>query len=558
MSRHRTIPAALGAAVLAVSMLPQVAAAVGGAREDFRLSPSAHDGQGALQLVHPNVGGKGAGYVGAFGSTGENFSTPYDHRRLASLHVGGGFAFTDWLRAELDLPFVTSFADGSTSASGLGSAQFSLGIPFIRSDNGRFGVGIAPFIQSPSAAGFGDTGVEGGGMVVLGGGFDGGGWRVNGGVRTGPDSGSAVELGAGLNGRISSAVGIGAELLTRRSLDAGTVGGVVVADPLEGSVYLVVGQDRPQAVTLGLTTGLMGDAGSPAYRFTLGLSGRRAGIVGDPDMDGIFGLADQCPNSPEDPDEREGEPVDGCFDPDNDLDGVPDGLDRCPDEAEDLDGYNDRDGCPEPDNDYDGVLDVDDTCPDTPGPVSAAGCPDIDGDTVGDPVDECKTRPGPPSAAGCPDSDGDRVPDYRDQCPGEAISPKLDPVESNGCPVRAFYSAGRIEVMERINFEFGAATISPSSMSLVREIAAAIRENPDILKVEIQGHTDDVGTARYNQTLSRRRAKSVRDALIREGGLSSRQLSYKGFGESRPIDTNETEAGRTANRRVEFVVTQTR
>lgn len=555
---RRAAAPALGLLALGLAFVPAPADAVGGTREDFRLSPSAHDGQGALQLIHPDVGGKGSGFVGAVGTTGENFSDPLGHRRLSGLHLGGGFAFADWLRAEVDLPFVAGFADTTTVASGLGAAQFSLGVPFIRTPDGRFAVGISPFVQAPGLAGFDDTGVEGGALLALGGGFSGGGWRLNGGLRTGPETQPRVDLGIGLNGRISSGVGIGAELMASQSMAALPEDGVPIADPIEGSVYLIVGQDRPQSVTIGLTTGLVEGAGSPQYRFTLGLSGRRSGVVGDPDGDGIFGLADECPESPEDFDEREGEPVDGCFDPDNDLDGIPDGLDRCPNEPEDLDGVNDRDGCPEPDNDYDGVYDVDDACPDTPGPVAAAGCPDMDGDTVGDPFDECQTRPGPVASFGCPDRDGDRVPDYRDQCPGEAISPKMDPIASNGCPVRAFYASGRIEITEKVRFDFGSATVSASSRPLLMDVAAAINADPDLVRIEVRGHTDDVGTTRYNLALSRRRARAVRAVLINEGGVSPRRLTAKGYGESQPLDTNETDSGRSANRRVEFVVVEKR
>jgi outer membrane protein OmpA-like peptidoglycan-associated protein len=556
MSRSISTVAPASAAAALLLLLPSVAGAVGGTREDFRLGPSAHDGQGAVQLVHPDVGGKGAGYVGAVGTTGELFSDPLGYRRLAGLHVGGGFAFTDWLRAELDLPFVAGFADDSSIGSGLGAAQFSLGVPFIRSANGRFAVGISPFVQAPALAGFDDTGVEGGALLALGGGIPGGGWRINGGLRTGPEEASSIDLGAGINGRITTGVGIGAELMTSRSLSATPAGTAPLADPVEATAYVIVGQDRPQSVTIGLTTGLVGAAGSPLYRVTVGLSGRRSGVVGDPDGDGIYGLDDECPESPEDFDERPGEEVDGCYDPDNDLDGIPDGLDRCPDEAEDEDGYMDRDGCPDDDNDYDGVFDEDDACPDTPGPVAAAGCPDVDGDTVGDPFDECPTRPGPVASFGCPDRDGDRVPDYRDQCPGEAISPKMDPVESNGCPVRAFYAAGRIEITERVNFDFGSARVSDSSKPLLMAVAKAINNNPELKRIEVRGHTDDVGTARYNLGLSRRRAAAVRSFLIREGGVSSRRLRSRGYGEGQPIDTNETDAGRYNNRRVEFVVTE--
>ena len=397
-------------------------------------------------------------------------------------------------------------------------------------------------------------GVEAGAAFTIGSGDGTLGWRANAGVRSAADGTATVDVGLGGNARLGEHFAAGLEIISTRPAGPTTEETVLFNNPLEATAYGVLGQDRPVAVLVGLTTGMAPDAGSPMYRATMALSYRRAGLIGDPDGDGIFGMADDCPNTPEDADGFLDE--DGCPEPDDDLDGVSDVVDRCPSEPEDRDGHEDRDGCPDVDNDFDGIFDAQDACPDDAGILAADGCPDADGDTVADHLDECVSRPGSPDANGCPDYDSDRVADYRDLCPTEPISPKIDPVRSNGCPTRAYYAGGRIEILERVNFETGSATISPESYGLLRDVARALEANPDIVKIEIGGHTDSVGADSVNMRLSRARAKSVRNFLIAQG-VSSRRLSTKGYGESRPLDTNGTEAGRYQNRRVEFVVLET-
>ncbi len=103
-----------------------------------------------------------------------------------------------------------------------------------------------------------------------------------------------------------------------------------------------------------------------------------------------------------------------------------------------------------------------------------------------------------------------------------------------------------------IYFDFDKATIKEESYSIIDEVADKMLTLPK-LKLEIQGHTDNVGTIEYNQDLSERRAKAVMDALI-ERGVSQRRLRYRGFGESKPVAPNDTEEGRAKNRRTMFVI----
>jgi outer membrane protein OmpA-like peptidoglycan-associated protein len=104
-----------------------------------------------------------------------------------------------------------------------------------------------------------------------------------------------------------------------------------------------------------------------------------------------------------------------------------------------------------------------------------------------------------------------------------------------------------------IYFDFDKATIKPESRPALEDAAKILYENPTIM-VEIQGHTDSIGSDKYNQRLSEKRAKAVVNYLVEDLGIDSGRLTAKGYGESRPVATNATDEGRALNRRVEFVV----
>lgn len=109
----------------------------------------------------------------------------------------------------------------------------------------------------------------------------------------------------------------------------------------------------------------------------------------------------------------------------------------------------------------------------------------------------------------------------------------------------------RIKILEKVQFEFGKAVIKPDSFDLLDQVAAVIITNPDVGRVEVSGHTDNKGSDEFNQKLSEDRANSVREYLATHGVAPERLISV-GYGETRPLDTNKTEAGREVNRRVEF------
>jgi outer membrane protein OmpA-like peptidoglycan-associated protein len=236
---------------------------------------------------------------------------------------------------------------------------------------------------------------------------------------------------------------------------------------------------------------------------------------------------------------------------DRDGDGVPDDRDRCPD----VPGPRELDGCPpDSDRDGDGVPDRTDRCPDEKGPRELDGCPDQDGDGVLDRDDRCPTDKGPRDLEGCPDEDGDGVPDIDDKCPREP-----GPAQNDGCPLGdepvVEIQAERLSLRDMIQFDFNRDTIKPESGRILDDIASILKSHPELTRVRVEGHTDSIGAAAYNQSLSERRARSVVNALVSRGVPSS-LLEAAGFGLTRPIAPNATALGRAKNRRVEFVIVE--
>lgn len=111
----------------------------------------------------------------------------------------------------------------------------------------------------------------------------------------------------------------------------------------------------------------------------------------------------------------------------------------------------------------------------------------------------------------------------------------------------------KIEIREKIQFDYNKATIKEASFGLMSEIASVITKNPHIKKIQIEGHASSEGSARHNKKLSDARAKSVMEWLTKNGVPADR-LTALGFGIDRPIADNETEQGREQNRRVEFLI----
>ncbi|MGB5436650.1 MAG: OmpA family protein [Maribacter sp.] len=227
---------------------------------------------------------------------------------------------------------------------------------------------------------------------------------------------------------------------------------------------------------------------------------------------------------------------------DTDGDGVYDKDDACP-EVAGLEAFN---GCP--DADGDGIEDSKDACPNAAGSKEMNGCPDADGDGVADKDDACPNEAGPAENKGCPwaDKDGDGVLDKDDQCPDVAGT-----VANKGCPeVTAEVQKQLNDYARTILFDTGKSSIKAESTSVMVDIITILKEYPNA-KFTVEGHTDSVGSEKLNQSLSESRALSVKEFLV-DKGIEEFRLSAVGYGESKPIATNNTRAGRTQNRRVEI------
>ncbi|MFZ9888011.1 MAG: OmpA family protein, partial [Myxococcota bacterium] len=264
----------------------------------------------------------------------------------------------------------------------------------------------------------------------------------------------------------------------------------------------------PVVVLAGVGTGLVPDYGAPDGRVFAGV--------------GYYPLPDEEP-----PQDRDG-------------DGILNDVDACPDAPEDKDGFRDQDGCPDVDNDKDGILDIDDECPDRPEDrdrwEDADGCPDPDNDKdrIEDNDDECPNDPevynGFEDEDGCPDS-----------LPGDARQ------------VKVRVRREQVEILDKVYFAFDSDRILPKSYGLLDDVAEVIMTHQEIPRIRVEGHTDSDGSDRYNLQLSDRRAKSVLRYLVAAGVEASR-LVAKGYGETRPLESNRTESGKARNRRVEFTI----
>jgi OmpA-OmpF porin, OOP family len=145
------------------------------------------------------------------------------------------------------------------------------------------------------------------------------------------------------------------------------------------------------------------------------------------------------------------------------------------------------------------------------------------------------------------DADGDGVPDDRDRCPDTAAGLAVD---ADGCPPPPVPAKG----FDPITFPFDAHHLTDFAKAQLQAAVRVIRERLDSdrdRRLALAGHTDWMGTEGYNQALSERRARSVRDYLIKLGVPADR-IQADAYGETRPAASNDTEAGRARNRRVEL------
>jgi len=258
----------------------------------------------------------------------------------------------------------------------------------------------------------------------------------------------------------------------------------------------------------------------------------------DADGDGVTDKLDKCPDTPA------GVPVDANGCPlDTDKDGILDYLDECPTVA----GLQEFKGCP--DTDKDGIQDKLDDCPDVFGLAAFKGCPDSDGDGVPDKDDRCPNTPKgyKVDSFGCSlDSDKDGIPDSEDDCPD-----KVGVSELKGCPfdIKAIVSKYDLN-MKPILFDFDSYKLKADGINALDKVANALSNHKEF-GVQLDGHTDYIGSEEYNLKLSEKRANSAKGYLMNKG-ISDSRIRLQYFGESKPTLDNKSKEGRAMNRRVEY------
>lgn len=437
---------------------------------------------------------------------------------LATLHLGASVVLVDRLRVSADLPLQV-YVDGETVTSAAAV------VPKAPRDGGfgdlRLGFDVRMFGQHrgpiTGALGF-QTWFPMGQRSQ---------WMSDGTFRIRPRA-----MLAGEAGPLVWAAQLGVAARDRSQLTAAGAIGVRLQDPLVVGVELFASTEiddafakraTPAEVLLGIHWLIDGSA-RLAGGFGPGLGDGR----GSPEWRAIVAL-DWAPELPGSRTKKMGTgrghgkpappPADG------DHDGVPDGVDACPTVAGVATNDPRTNGCP-PDEDGDGIDDLRDACPTIPGLATSD-----------------------PKTNGCPDPDRDKdgILDEEDACPDEKGERDVDP-RRNGCP-KAVVRGDRIVIFDRLEFKGATAELVANAQNeaLLTAILAAALKVPATMRLRIEGHTDD----RLDPKIGGARAASVVKWLS-EHGIEAARLSSDGPGAQRPIATNETEAGRAENRRIEI------
>jgi OOP family OmpA-OmpF porin len=182
---------------------------------------------------------------------------------------------------------------------------------------------------------------------------------------------------------------------------------------------------------------------------------------------------------------------------------------------------------------------------------------DSDGDGVYDEEDQCADSPRGTTVDefGCPqDSDRDGVYNGLDKCPDTVAGV---PVDDRGCPT--VQPSGKLAMYKVVlEFDSDSSSVRPVYYMRFRDQVEEIKKSHpylEVLKVEVKGHSDRTGGKKYNFVLSERRAQAVRTYLASQFGVDPGIISVKAFGESDPVASNRTRAGRQKNRRVDIYIT---
>lgn len=536
--------------------------------ERFTLNPGAHD---SLMLS------SGASLEGQ--SMRVSLTGHYEHQSLVytlmnqrvgavvgsrvTAHLAFAYGLTGWLEVGLQLPLVvfqrgddlTAQGIAPVTSTGLGAPSLQAGFTMLRQSNGApldLGLVLGLTLPLGSAAGLSrDAGA---------------GFAFTPRLGLGHAFGQAVRLGAEVGAVLRQA-----DVLTRFSpqttdevgsmmslgVVASTLGEHLRAEldaralvPFSktGLGFEVLGGVRYHLPKLPLELYALGGPGfgslpgTPAFRVMAGLA--VTPDFGEHCVEGSDASSAKCPAL------------------DRDGDGVANRDDRCPDVA----GVAALRGCADRDDDGDGVLNLADRCPATkgtlpdgcqpapapvPAPVVAVVVTDADGDGVPDAQDACPQAAGRVELKGCPDTDADGVADFLDNCPAVKGEP-----ENQGCPVEqkqlVKIESDSLVLKDKVYFATGTSKVLAQSLPMLEQIAAVMKEHPELTVVQINGHTDNQGGRDYNLKLSQARADAVRSYLVAQG-VEPRRLQAKGFGPDQPIADNASAAGREQNRRVEFM-----
>jgi len=488
-------------------------------------------------------------------SCGEDECSIVEHQML--LHLNATGVLFDRVAINIDMPFaLVQSGEGVVGGDGLsftspngaavGDLRLGARVRLYGEYHEPFQIGLGGYVWLPTATGaayLSDGSVRGQPHLLVGGRADRFIWTT----MAGPTLRNSTTIGnVTLGHQFNWGAGLGVLLLEERNLQLGIeTTGAVSLDEIELRNTNAEAQAGLKYRFVRVLE--MGAAVGPG--FTNG--------IGTPDARAVFSFQ----YTPEPAARR-----------DADGDGIFDEVDACPKEPGVANEDPTKNGCPPPkDRDGDGVLDAVDACIDVPGKPSADpklnGCPpvklvaapppaDRDGDGIADDVDACPDVVGvankDPAQNGCPpDTDGDGILDDVDACPTVKGPANADP-KKHGCP-RVRLTETEIVILEQVQFDTNKATIKPVSDSLLDSVAEVMKEHPEILKIEVQGHTDIRGAYQWNVQLSNARSKSVADALAKRG-IDRKRMSSKGYGPDKPLDPANNEEAWQQNRRVQFLV----
>ncbi len=538
---------------------------------------------------------------------GDNESRTSLLTNTVGVNLGGHVSLHERIAAGLSMPlWFTAGGDMGDGGPTVGDLRLAVpvGIVLRDPDASSFGLSVVPALRLPTGNNdrlLGDPGV--GGEIILAPGWGNDTWSITGNIGAGFGSsepfenlnpGNHLMLGLAGGWHFEDRYGIQVEAWMNPALKGSEVSGK--GSP--GEIALSARGKLLDALTgtLSLQTAVTPGAGASQFRLLAGVVVNNKGRAMDTDRDGIVDDIDVCPTEPETANNYKDD--DGCPDqlaslavtvlnPNNDpmpgvevrVDGVMLGVtddsgqlmvsDRIPGNAEIT--VTDPTGQTESETQ---TMDLPEGSSNAefgqiwrPGTIMIMAR-----DGSGDPVDAAISWTGDEGTGdGMLGADGNeilvlgpgtwdlfaRADGFRPERRAVELAPNehsLQVIELSLIPATTVVTETSIVILEAINFEVNSAEITAESQVIVEEVATNLLLTPEIVNLEVQGHTDSQGSSSYNRDLSQRRVDSVMAAMVSRGVATSR-LSAVGFGEDCSIANNGTVAGRAKNRRVQFFIT---